>query len=148
MVFSLNRSTWSNLHVMWIHTIHPNYVCCLKKSLYSLKQAPLAWFQRLSDFFISLGFSSSCADTSLFIFTRGTSLLYLLIYIDDIISIGNNFTFISCFISRLNSEFAIKDLSLLSYFLRLEVSYTNTGLFLSQSKYARDILTRSELLDS
>ncbi|GKF14219.1 putative mitochondrial protein, partial [Tanacetum coccineum] len=45
-------------------------------------------------------------------------------------------------------EFAIKDLGDLSYFLGLEVSYTNDGLFLSQAKYATDVLTRAALLDS
>ncbi|GJX54582.1 retrovirus-related pol polyprotein from transposon RE1, partial [Tanacetum coccineum] len=45
-------------------------------------------------------------------------------------------------------EFAIKDLGDLSYFLGLEVSYTNDGLFLSQAKYATDVLSRATLLDS
>ncbi|GJQ93838.1 retrovirus-related pol polyprotein from transposon RE1 [Tanacetum coccineum] len=46
-----------------------------------------------------------------------------------------------------NHEFAIKDLGDLSYFLGLEVSYTNDGLFLSQAKYATDVLTRAALLE-
>ncbi|GJR73244.1 hypothetical protein Tco_0085609 [Tanacetum coccineum] len=50
--------------------------------------------------------------------------------------------------SLIKKEFAIKDLGDLSYFLGLEVSYTNDGLFLSQAKYATDVLTRAALLDS
>ncbi|XP_071686934.1 uncharacterized mitochondrial protein AtMg00810-like [Rutidosis leptorrhynchoides] len=61
---------------------------------------------------------------------------------------GNDNSFVRKFISRLHSEFAIKDLGALSYFLGLEVTYTSSGLFLSQTKYAHDVLTRAKLLDS
>lgn len=75
-----------------------------------LKQTPRAWFQRLSSFLDSLGFSCSRADTSLFVFKRGTTLLYLLVYVDDIILIGNNSTIIRNFITHMNCEFSTKDL--------------------------------------
>lgn len=52
------------------------------------------------------------------------------------------------FIFSLNKEFVTKDLGKLSYFLGLEVTYTDTGLFLTQAKYAHDILVRAGLLDS
>ncbi|GKF81129.1 uncharacterized mitochondrial protein-like protein, partial [Tanacetum coccineum] len=80
------------------------------------------------------------ADTSLFMFTSDTCIMYLLVYVDDLILIGNDESVIATFTSRLNHEFAIKDLGALNYFLGLEVAYTNNGLFLTQSKYARDIL--------
>lgn len=63
----------------------PNHVCKLNKALYDLKQAPRAWFHRLSTFLISNGFSCSRADTSLFIFKRGECIMYLLVYVDDLI---------------------------------------------------------------
>ena len=34
----------------------PSYVCSLHKSLYGLKQAPHAWYNRLSEFLLSIGF--------------------------------------------------------------------------------------------
>ncbi|KAI3766125.1 hypothetical protein L2E82_16175 [Cichorium intybus] len=126
----------------------PNHVCRLRKALYGLKQAPRAWFQRLSNFLIALGFACSKADTSLFVFQRDSYLLYLLVYVDDIILTGNNSSLIQQFITCINNEFATKDLGKLSYFLGLEVSYTDTGLFLTQTKYAHDILTRAGLLDA
>ncbi|GJS43942.1 embryo sac development arrest 30-like protein isoform X1, partial [Tanacetum coccineum] len=55
---------------------------------------------------------------------------------------------LTSFTTSLNHEFAIKDPGDLSYFLGLEVTYTNDGLFLSQAKYAKDILIRANFLDS
>ncbi|MFS8015034.1 putative RNA-directed DNA polymerase [Helianthus anomalus] len=132
----------------YVDSQKPDYVCRLDKALYGLKQAPRAWFQRLSQFLIHQGFKCSQADTSLFVFHRGSCLIYLLVYVDDIIITGNNPSSIQNFITRLQSEFAIKDLGKLNYFLGLEVSHTHDGLFLTQTKYARDILTRAGLLDS
>ncbi|GJY19529.1 uncharacterized mitochondrial protein-like protein [Tanacetum coccineum] len=74
--------------------------------------------------------------------------MYLLIYVDDIILTGNQEHVITSFIHQLHKEFAIKDLGDLNYFLGLEVAYMDSGLFLSQSKYAHDILQRASLLDS
>ncbi|GJW57947.1 uncharacterized mitochondrial protein-like protein [Tanacetum coccineum] len=126
----------------------PNHVCKLSKALYGLKQAPRAWFHRLSSFLLAHGFVCSRADTSLFVFTKDSCIMYLLVYVDDLILTGNNESLLTSFTTRLNQEFAIKDLGDLSYFLGLEVSYTNDGLFLSQAKYATDVLTRAALLDS
>lgn len=61
---------------------------------------------------------------------------------------GDEESLIISFTSRLNQEFSIKDLSDLNYFLGLEVTYTADGLFLCQSKYCKDVLTRVDLLDS
>ncbi|XP_071740973.1 uncharacterized mitochondrial protein AtMg00810-like [Rutidosis leptorrhynchoides] len=126
----------------------PSHVCKLKKVLYGLKQAPRAWFQHLSHFLIRLGFTCSRSDPSLFIFKRNSCILYFLVYVDDIILTDNHSATIQTFISRLNDEFSIKDLGKLNYFLGLEVTDRPTGLFLSQTKYARDILARADLLDS
>jgi hypothetical protein len=56
----------------------PSHVCRLHKSLYGLKQAPRAWYTRLNDFLLSIGFRASKVDTSLFIFSVGVDICYLL----------------------------------------------------------------------
>ncbi|XP_068661654.1 uncharacterized protein [Aristolochia californica] len=107
------------------------HVCLLKKAFYGLKQAPHAWFQCFSSFLLTLGFSCSRADTSLFVFHQHSSLIYLLLYVDDIIVTGNNPSLLDNFTHKLHSEFATKDLGSLSYFLGLEASPTSDGLFIS-----------------
>ncbi|XP_022007495.1 uncharacterized mitochondrial protein AtMg00810-like [Helianthus annuus] len=74
--------------------------------------------------------------------------MYLLVYVDDLILTGNHSPTIKSFITTLDKEFAIKDLGRLNYFLGLEVTYTTNGLFLNQSKYTMDILTRAKMLDA
>ncbi|GJV61904.1 retrovirus-related pol polyprotein from transposon TNT 1-94 [Tanacetum coccineum] len=144
----LNETVYMEQPPGFVDPEFPNHVCKLSKALYGLKQAPRAWFQRLSSFLITHGFICSRADTSLFVFARDSSIMYLLVYVDDLILTGNNETMLTSFTTHLNREFAIKDLGDLRYFLGLEVSYTDDGLFLSQAKYAKDILTRAYLLDS
>lgn len=55
---------------------------------------------------------------------------------------------LKAFITLLHNQFAIKDLGKLNYFLGLEISYLNDGLFLSQTKYAKDILERANMLEA
>lgn len=66
------------------------FVCKLNKALYGLKQSPRAWFSRLSDKLYELGFSSSKADTSLFMFHEGDTHIYMLVYVDDIVITGSS----------------------------------------------------------
>lgn len=68
----------------------PDYVCKLRKAIYGLKQAPHAWYMELRSYLIEIGFSNSISDTSLFILHRGKSIIYVLVYVDDIIVTGND----------------------------------------------------------
>lgn len=119
-------------------------VCKLDKALYGLKQAPRAWFERLAEVLSNLGFHSSRCDQSLFTRTHGAEILYILVYVDDIIITGNSTTQISKTIATLNKEFSLKDLGTLSYFLGIQVHLRPTGeLILSQGKYIRDLLKKA-----
>ena len=63
----------------------PHHVCKLDKALYGLKQAPRAWYSRLSLQLKHLGFIASKADTRVFIFNKANTVIFVLIYVDDII---------------------------------------------------------------
>lgn len=68
----------------------PNHVCRLHKSLYGLKQALRAWFDRFTSQLLHLGFKASMADSSLFVFHPHQAIIYLLVHVDDIIITGNS----------------------------------------------------------
>ncbi|KAD6118667.1 hypothetical protein E3N88_09938 [Mikania micrantha] len=123
----------------------PDHVCLLHKSLYGLKQAPRVWFQRLTTALQALGFQGSQTDPSLFVYSRHGTLLYMLIYVDDIILTGNNDHAIDTVVHNLSREFAIQDMGALSYFLGIEITRHGLDMILSQQKYIKDLLVRAGL---
>ncbi|KAJ0947184.1 putative RNA-directed DNA polymerase [Helianthus annuus] len=64
---------------------NPNHVYKLNKALYGLKQAPRAWYETLSTFLLSIGFTRGKIDKTLFLKWRGKDLMIVQIYVDDII---------------------------------------------------------------
>ncbi|GJY57619.1 ribonuclease H-like domain-containing protein [Tanacetum coccineum] len=140
---------------------HSDYVCLLQKSLYGLKQAPRAWFHRFmalsrppelgfSDFPAMLfePVSIAAKPTRLFLsFIRGqTRLTYYCMWM---ISLLQLLLLRSCNISffSLHTEFAMTDLGPLNYFLGISTTRTTSGIFLSQTKYATEILEREQMLN-
>jgi histone deacetylase 1/2 len=125
----------------------PHHVCKLDKALYGLKQAPRAWFSRLSSKLHVLGFIPSKADTSLFLYHKHDIMIYVLIYVDDIIVTSSSDQAIAILLKELNVHFAIKDLGQLHFFLGIEVAHTPDGLVLTQHKYASDLLEKVGMKD-
>lgn len=115
--------------------------------IYSLKQAPRAWYYELRQFLVTSRFTNSHADTSLFIFNTSGNLVYLRVYVDDIIITGCNATTAQYFIDLLGKRFSIKDLGDLSYFLGIEVATTSIGLLLSHRKYIIDLFARTNMTE-
>ncbi|GJX70563.1 ribonuclease H-like domain-containing protein [Tanacetum coccineum] len=123
----------------------PHHVCRLQRSLYGLKQAPRAWFQRFAGYALRVGFTSSRCDSSLFIYQHGTEVAYLLIYVDDIVLTASSTALLQRIISSLHKEFDMTDLGALNYFLGISVTRDARGMFLSQKKYAMELLERSHM---
>lgn len=126
---------------------HPGYVCKLKKVIYSLKQVPRAWFDKLSSYLIEFGFKCCTRDPSLFIYSDGKNMMLLLLYVDDMTLTGNNKSFVAEFVGLLGTRFRVKDMGPLSYFLGIQATTTSSGLFLNQEKYAMDLLQSAAMLD-
>lgn len=101
----------------------PHYVCRLNKAIYGLKQAPRAWYNALRTFLVESGFVNALADTSLFILQAPGLVIFVLVYVDDIIIMGNSSAHVQNFIDLLGRRFSLKDLGLLSYFLGIEVTW-------------------------
>ncbi|XP_023729895.1 uncharacterized mitochondrial protein AtMg00810-like [Lactuca sativa] len=72
---------------------------------------------------------------------------YILLYVDDITLIGTSTPLLSHITSLLSAEFAMKDLGDLHYFLGISATRSTTGLFLSQQKYATEILDRASMIN-
>jgi hypothetical protein len=125
----------------YVSSAHPLHVCKLDKALYGLKQAPRAWYNRLSIKLIKLGYVTSKADTSLFIYKSRVT-IYLLVYVDGIIITSSSSAVLTTLLEDLRGEFALKDLGALHYFLGMQVTRSKDGLTLSQEKYALELLQK------
>ena len=65
-------------------------VYLLKKALYGLKQAPRAWYSRIDDHLLSLGFIKSLSEVTLYIKHKSNDILIVSLYVDDLLVTGNN----------------------------------------------------------
>jgi hypothetical protein len=65
------------------------HVCRLKKSMYGLKQAPCAWYEKMDGFLMSFGFSKSVVDPNLYYNIVGNECLILVLYVDDLFLIDS-----------------------------------------------------------
>ena len=83
------------------------------------------------------------ADTSLYMLHKNNVHIFFLIYVDDIIITGLDKYEIDRIISTLASQFPIKELGDISYFLRVEALRTTNGLFLTQRKYVLELFQRA-----
>ncbi|GAU45704.1 hypothetical protein TSUD_86800 [Trifolium subterraneum] len=125
-----------------------NQVCKLKKSLYGLKQASRKWYEKLSALLIHEGYTQSTSDYSLFTKKCSSDFTAILVYVDDIIVAGTSMTEIQRIKSILDTNFKIKDLGILKYFLGLEVAHAKEGITICQRKYCLDLLKDTGLLAS
>jgi len=123
----------------------PSYVCKLRKSLYGLKQAPRAWYTKLRQALHGWGFARSVSDASLFINQTAKAVLFLLVYVDDILVTGSDSSALKECIHDLDTYFALKTLGSINYFLGFEVFRNETRLYLTQSKYTLDLLHKAGL---
>lgn len=89
---------------------------------------------------------SSKSDPSLLVFSENAVVVYILVYVDDIIITGNNTKLINSLVRLLNFVFSLKDLGDLDYFLGIEVQRQRDGsLILTQSKYISDLLAKTKM---
>ena len=102
---------------------------------YGLKQAPRNWYGRIDSFLSSLGFTKSKADSNLYYKVKYGNPVMLLLYVDDLFVIGMD-GLIADTKRKLAAEFEMKELSMMHYFLGMEVWQNTDGISLRQGKYA------------
>jgi len=122
-----------------------NHVYKLKKALYGLKQAPRAWYERLTEFLINQGYRKGGTDKTLFVKKDKRRLMIAHIYVDYILFGGMSNQMVQYFVHQMQSEFEMSLMGELTYFLGLQVKQMEDMIFISQSKYAKNIVKKFSL---
>nr|GEY08942.1 retrovirus-related Pol polyprotein from transposon TNT 1-94 [Tanacetum cinerariifolium] len=119
---------------------HPEKVYRLRKALYGLKQAPRAWYDELSKFLTSKGFTKGTIDLTLFTIRYGEDILLVQIYVDDIIFGFTNPKYSKHFEKLMHSRFEMSLMGEMKFFLGLQIHQYLSGIFINQAKYTLEIL--------
>jgi hypothetical protein len=125
----------------YVDQTRANLVYRLKKALYGLKLAPRAWLDKIGQYFVTSGFQTSNADFSLYVKKIDHGIVVIVIYVDDLIIIGDSDVDIFDLKKLLKQKFEMKDLGKLRYFLGIEVIQSPKGIWLLQSQYALNKLS-------
>jgi len=105
----------------YVDQTHPNLVYRLKKVLYSLKQAPRTWSDKIGQYLITSGFQTSNANFSLYVKKTDHGIVVIVIYVDDLIITRDSDINIFDLKKLLKQKFEMKDLGELRYFLSIDV---------------------------
>ncbi|GJU63724.1 putative ribonuclease H-like domain-containing protein [Tanacetum coccineum] len=138
----LKEEVYVNQPDGFIDPHHPDKVYRLKKALYGLKQAPRAWYDELSNFLVSKGFSKGSIDPTLFITKHGEDILLVQIYVDDIIFGSTNPKLSKRFEKLMHNKFEMSMMGELKFFLGIQIHQSPRGIFINQAKYAQEILIK------
>nr|KAJ0188935.1 hypothetical protein LSAT_V11C900504880 [Lactuca sativa] len=126
---------------------HPDYVYRLDKAVYGLKQAPRAWYETLTSYLLENGYRRGAIDNTLFIKNKGSDMVLVQIYVDDIIFGSPNETLSKEFAEIMSQRFEMSMMGNMTFFLGLEVQQQKTGISICQSKYISDLLVKYSLSD-
>ena len=117
-------------------------VLYLKKALYGLKQASRAWYDRLTQYLVSYGFTWEKVDQTLFIKREDSELIVAQVYVDNIIFGSTKEELAHDFSKLMKAKFEMSMIGELTHFLELQIRQQDSGIFISQSKYAKNLVKK------
>ncbi|GKB94954.1 putative ribonuclease H-like domain-containing protein, partial [Tanacetum coccineum] len=120
----------------------PSKVYKVEKALYGLHQAPRAWYENLSTYLIDNGFQIGQIDMTLFIKRVKGDILLVQVYVDDIIFGSTKKVLCTEFEKLMHKKFQMSSMGELTFFLGLQVTQKDDGIFISQDKYVDEILKK------
>nr|GEU85856.1 putative reverse transcriptase domain-containing protein [Tanacetum cinerariifolium] len=126
---------------------NPDKVYKVVKALYGLHQAPRAWYEILANYLLENGFQRGKIDQTLFIKRQKGDIQLVQIYVDDIIFGLTNKDLCKAFEKLMKNKFQMSLMGELTFFLGLQVKKKKDEIFISQDKYAAEILRKFRLID-
>ncbi|GJU88153.1 retrotransposon protein, putative, ty1-copia subclass [Tanacetum coccineum] len=134
----------------FVNPKYPNRVCKLKHSIYGLKQASRKWNKRFHDEIKKFGFTQNRDEPCVYLKVSGSNITFLILYVDDILIMGNNIPMSQDVKSYLGRCFTMKDLGEAAYILRIKIYRDRSRrlIGLCQSAYIEKILKRFHMENS
>jgi hypothetical protein len=125
-------------------------VCKLNKSLYGLKQASRAWYQKIDSVLRGLGFIPSEADHCIYRFYQNGLIMFIALYVDDLLLLSNSLKRLIDMKQELSRLFEMKDLGEAHYILGIQIQRNRTArtLSISQEEYLKNVVQRFGMLES
>jgi hypothetical protein len=93
----------------------------LKITLYGLKKSPSMWYENFDTYILSFGFVRSKVNHCIYSKEEGGCFIYVDLYVDDMLFIGNNMDTIKEVKKKLSSKFIMKDLGEAKFILGMEI---------------------------
>ncbi|GJT95850.1 retrotransposon protein, putative, ty1-copia subclass [Tanacetum coccineum] len=140
----LNEEVYMEQPEGFVSQKYPNRVCKLKRSIYGLKQASRQWNKRFDDEIKKFGFNQNRDEPCVYVKASGSYVTFLILYVDDILIMGNNIPMLQDVKSYLGRCFAMKDLGEAAYILGIKIYRDRSKrlIGLCQSAYIEKILKR------
>src|ERR1041385_4540553 len=134
---------WYNRKVLLILRTLVRYAN-FKWSIYGLKEASRSWNLRFDDVIKAFGFVQNEEELCVYKKASGSSVAFLVLYVDDILLIGNDVKFLEGVKEYLNGKFSMKDIGEAAYILGIKIYRDRSRrlLALSQRTYLEKILKR------
>jgi hypothetical protein len=98
-----------------------NKVCKFQRSIYGLVQASRSWNKRFDSVIKAFGFIQTFGEACIYKKVSGSSVAFLILYVDDILLIGNDIEFLDSIKGYLNKSFSMKDLGEAAYILGIKI---------------------------
>ena len=119
----------------------------LQRSIYGLKQASRSWNIRFDDVIKSFGFVQNYKEACVYKKVNGSSVAFLVLYVDDILLVGNDMELLNSIKGYLNNSFSMKDLGEAAYILGINIYRDRSRrlIGLSQSTYLDKVLKKFKM---
>ncbi|GJU55150.1 retrotransposon protein, putative, ty1-copia subclass [Tanacetum coccineum] len=129
---------------------HPRKVCKLQRSIYGLKQASRSWNKRFDEEIKRFGFDQNLDEPCVYQKASGSNVTFLILYVDDIIIMGNHIPSLQSVKNYLGKCFSMKDLGEAAFILGIKIYRDRSKrlIGLSQNAYMDKILKRYKMDNS
>jgi transposase InsO family protein len=134
----------------FVKTGQENMVCKLNKSLYGLKQASRAWYQKMDEALLKLHFSRLQADPCIYLLRKSAVILYIALYVDDLLLLCNHLDELNALKQQLSQQFEMKDLGEAHFILGIQIERDRKAhtLSITQRNYIKKVVERFDMAES